>query len=376
MINDLDIKNQVSERRKLYLRQLNERALFLLDVLPTWELLTPTLQRQISRNQKEDVEEEEEVESSSFDVKRTRFFVRLWRQIGKDDDSNKSKGGYRERVRSSISTSIRAFLQSDVSVPQLKQALKHRHEVAQKRTRGLQLFARLLRVFNKDSTLQMRIASSLNKCRFRPENGLRNGYDDGLSGTGAKVAVTIAKATREVEDAVCECLENNSMTTIEHVRAKLALLSWCASSVGDVSPHILSRRYGRLATQIEKLRLECMISTRRDESIEQSRIGKICLVGEEISEPVVEVKVQPKDLERRGFTIVSRIYHTSSHLGTLLSRHSRLRCRKETQQTTHRYNSVQICPERRSKSVRSHVIHETFTIRVRRKSLLGKKTQS
>ena len=30
VINDLDIKNQVSERRKRYLRQLNERALFYL----------------------------------------------------------------------------------------------------------------------------------------------------------------------------------------------------------------------------------------------------------------------------------------------------------------------------------------------------------
>ena len=82
------------------------------------------------------------------------------------------------------------------------------------------------------------------------------------------------------------------MTTIEHVRAKLALLSWCASSVGDVSPHILSRRMVQLSAAIEKLRFECMLSTRRDESIEQRRIGEICLVGEEISEPVVEVKVR------------------------------------------------------------------------------------
>ena len=279
-------------------------------------------------DEEEDKSDEEEVppllqrESSSFDVKRTRFFVRLWRQIGNksngENDSKiiNSKGGYRETVRSSISTSIRAFVQSDVSVSQMKQALAHRQEVAQKRTRGLLVFAKLLRVSKKNCTLQMRVASSLNKCRFRAENGLRNGYDDGLSGTGASVAVTIARATREVENAVCECLEDNSITTTKHVRAKLALLSWCASSVRDDPPHVLSRHLRHLTAIIEKLRLECVSSTKQEQLTPQRKFGTICLVGEEISEPVVGVSVQPQDLERRGFSIVSQIYHTSTHSGT------------------------------------------------------------
>ena len=369
VVDDPKIKTQVTERRNAFLRVLNERALHLLDVVPTWSLLKPGLRRQISHSmQKGNVDDEEDEDeddmqdkkiepapllhkdSSSFDVKRmcivysltsltthththththiythtndvgTRFFVRLWRQIGNKNNENEriASKGYRETVRSSISTAIRAFVQSDVSVPQLKEALEHRHEVARRRSRGLHLFVRLLGI-SKDSTLLMRVASSLNKCRFRAENGLRNGYDEGLSGTGASVAVTIARATRHVEDAVYECFEVMSEDTNETVRARLALLSWCASSVMDDPPHVLSRRLRHHAKILEKLRLQTR-EEKMSSSTYQKENGKICLVKEEISEPILGVETEPIGLEYQGFTIVSRIYHTSTHCGTILNK--------------------------------------------------------